>query len=65
MNREEKSKVLALVEEGLSNREVARRLGRSEGAVRYVRNAAAALLLREGRRGQGGGIRHTHALTPC
>ena len=36
--------IMALVREGLSNREVAR-LGRSEGAVRHVKKAAAVAAL--------------------
>lgn len=43
MDQEEKSKVLSLIGEGLSSSEVARRIGRLERAVRYVRKAAATL----------------------
>ena len=43
MTMQEKTMALTLAGEGLSNREISRRLGRSEGAVRYVKRAAAAL----------------------
>lgn len=43
MDLDKKSKVLALIGERTSNREVVRRIGRSEGTVWYVRWAAAAL----------------------
>lgn len=43
LNLEEKAKVMALVAEGLSNREIGRRLGRSNTAVRRVKQAAATL----------------------
>lgn len=43
LNMQEKSMVMALVGEGLSNREIGRKLGRSESAVRRVKKAAAML----------------------
>ena len=41
MDQEEKSKVMALVGEGLSNRAIARRIGRSESTIRYLKTAVA------------------------
>ena len=40
---QEKSMVMALVGEGLSNREIGRKLRRSESAVRRIKKAAAVL----------------------
>lgn len=42
LDMQEKSVVLALVREGLSNREIGRKIGRSEAAVRRVKRAASA-----------------------
>lgn len=43
LNNDEKIKVMTLVGEGLSNREIGRRLRRSEAAVRRIKKAAAVL----------------------
>ena len=40
---EGKTIMIALIGEGMSNSEIGRRFGRSECAVRYVKNAPAAL----------------------
>lgn len=43
LNMQEKSAVLALLGEGLSNREIARKMGRSEAAIRRLKKAASVL----------------------
>lgn len=56
MSMQEKNVVIALAGEGLSNHEISRRMGRSEGAVHYMRRAAAALgtgITPERKRGTG------------
>ena len=44
MDMKEKTIMMTLIGEGMSNSEIEIRFGRSECAVRYVKNAAAALV---------------------
>ncbi|KAK4326951.1 hypothetical protein Pmani_002554 [Petrolisthes manimaculis] len=62
----EKSPVLALVSEGLTNREIARQIGRSEAAVQRAKKAASVLgtsATQAGKRVLAGSGKHTKEQT--